>query len=71
MQHIIDELSKIIEYQIQKGINIKNIELIRNNLRESAFNLQKNRVTDLGKNFLKIFKILKEEKKDQKYKRWF
>jgi hypothetical protein len=65
--YAIDELIKIIEYQFQKGINIKNIEKIRDNLRESAINLQNDRVNDLGKNFLEILKILKEEKKDQKY----
>ena len=65
--YTIDELINIIDYQFQKGINIKNIEKIRNNLRESAINLQNDRINDLGKNFVEIFNILKKEQKDKKY----
>ena len=68
---IIDELIKIIEYELDKGIkNIKNIEIIRNYLVENSKIIQKNRSDKFSKlidNLKNLNKILKE-KKDEKFK---
>jgi len=68
---IIDELIKIIEYELDKGIkNIKNIEIIRNYLIENSKIIQKNKsdkFIKLIENFMNLNKILKEEK-DEKFK---
>ena len=67
--YIIDELLKIIEYELDKGIdNIKNIEIIKNYLIENSKVIQKNRpdkYTQLGKIFLNLNEKLKEEKNEK------
>ena len=70
--YIIDELIKIIDYELDKGIeNIKNIEQIKNYLVENSKIIQKNNSTDkmsqLRVNFKNLNDKLKEEK-DEKFK---
>ena len=64
--YIIDELIKIIDYELDKGIeNIKNIEEIKNDLIENSKIIQKNRsdkYSQLRENFENLNKKLKEEK---------
>ena len=66
--YIIDELIKVIEYQLDKGIkNIENIEEIREKLSENSKIIQKNspnKISDLIRNFLDLNKKLKEEKSE-------
>ena len=66
---IIDELIKIIEYQLEKGIkNMENIEDIREKLVENSKIIQKNKfdkIDNLIENFLKMNQKLKEEKDEQ------
>ena len=67
--YIIDELIKIIEYQLEKGIkNIHNIEDMREKLIENSKIIQKNnfdKIDNLIKNFLDLNKKLKAEKDEQ------
>ena len=67
--YIIDELIKIIEYELDKGIkSIENIEDIRENLVENSKIIQKNRtdkISNLIKNFIDLNKKFQEEKDDE------
>ena len=69
--YIIDELIKIIDYELDKGIeNIKNIEEIKNYLVENSKIIQKNRAdkfSQLRINFQLLNNKLKEEK-DENFK---
>jgi len=64
--YIIDELLKIIEYQLDKGTkNIENIEEIRDILIDNSKIIQKNKpdkITNLIKNFIDLNQKLKDEK---------
>ena len=61
--YIIDELFKVIDY---KELSIKAISKIRDNLRESALNIQNDKKNYLVDNLKCVYTILKEEKKTNK-----
>ena len=61
--YIIDELFKVIDY---KELSIKAISKIRDNLRESALNIQNDKKNYLVNNLKCVYTILKEEKKTNK-----
>ena len=69
--YIIDELIKVIDYELDKGIeNIKNIEEIKNYLIKNSKIIQKNeadKFSQLRDNFMGLNKKLKEEK-DESFK---
>ena len=77
--YIIDELSKIIDFQRLKVINIEKIEEIRINLRESALIIQNNKtdkIKELIDNFKKIhnsiiIKEIKNEKDKSFYNKYY
>ena len=69
--YIIEELIKIIDYELEKGItSLKNLEDIREILIENSKIIQKNqptKISDLNNNFLNLNNKLKEEK-DENFK---
>ena len=73
--YIIEELIKIIEYQLNKEIrNIKNIEEIRETLTENSKIIQQNqseKISKLIKNFFDLNDLLKKEKDEQFIKKYY
>ena len=65
--YIINELIKIIDYQLIKGINIENIIKIRFYLRESCILIQSDKNKYLGDNIKNIYNIMKNEERNEQY----
>ena len=69
--YIIDELIKIIDYQMSKGIKIESIIKFRNILRDNALILQLDKKKDLEDNIKNLYNLLRSEERDEKYNRKF
>ena len=65
--YIIDELIKIIDYHLTKGINIENIIKIRFYLRESCILIQSDKNKYLGDNIKNLFNVMKSEERNEQY----